>query len=303
MNDQLIEQVLRKAPAPKAPADLEEKLIANIRLPRKERVQTEPLRRSSWFKRWLPGLSFGASTVACLAIIGVQVNQLSELRRQNDALRTQTQDLAVLREANAEVQRLRNENAELDRLRKDAAEIQSLREKIAPLRAQADALAQLRAENQRLRTAAAAAPGAPKDFFADMKERADRISCVNNLKQLGLAARIWANDHDGKYPADFISITNEIGQSLKILQCRGDHSHEVTSWAQVAAGNVSYRIYTAGLTETDNPNIIAFECPLHRNICLLDGSVQQLSERGFKEDVKIVDGRKVWVPPASAPTP
>ncbi|HET7625628.1 MAG TPA: hypothetical protein VFM25_10220, partial [Verrucomicrobiae bacterium] len=29
---------------------------------------------------------------------------------------------------------------------------------------------------------------------------ARRISCVNNLKQVGLSFRLWAGDHDGKYP-------------------------------------------------------------------------------------------------------
>src|SRR6476661_5082188 len=27
-----------------------------------------------------------------------------------------------------------------------------------------------------------------------------RISCVNNLRQVGLAFRIWANDHGDKFP-------------------------------------------------------------------------------------------------------
>jgi prepilin-type N-terminal cleavage/methylation domain-containing protein len=39
------------------------------------------------------------------------------------------------------------------------------------------------------------------------KERAIRINCVNNLKQIGLAYRIWAGDHDDKYPME-ISVKN-----------------------------------------------------------------------------------------------
>jgi len=30
-----------------------------------------------------------------------------------------------------------------------------------------------------------------------------RIKCVSNLKQVGLAFRIWANEHDDKYPFNF----------------------------------------------------------------------------------------------------
>jgi type II secretory pathway pseudopilin PulG len=39
------------------------------------------------------------------------------------------------------------------------------------------------------------------------KDSARRNNCVNNLKQIGLAYRIWAGDHDDKYPME-ISVTN-----------------------------------------------------------------------------------------------
>jgi prepilin-type N-terminal cleavage/methylation domain-containing protein len=32
------------------------------------------------------------------------------------------------------------------------------------------------------------------------KRKAQRSSCINNLKQIGTGLRIWADDHDGKYP-------------------------------------------------------------------------------------------------------
>jgi hypothetical protein len=34
-----------------------------------------------------------------------------------------------------------------------------------------------------------------------------RIECVNNLKQIGLAYRLWAEDNGGKFPME-ISVTN-----------------------------------------------------------------------------------------------
>ena len=36
--------------------------------------------------------------------------------------------------------------------------------------------------------------------LAKAKSGAQRIKCVSNLKQTGLALRIWANDNDGKFP-------------------------------------------------------------------------------------------------------
>lgn len=32
------------------------------------------------------------------------------------------------------------------------------------------------------------------------KDRAKRTTCLNNLKQIGLAHRLWATDHEGKFP-------------------------------------------------------------------------------------------------------
>ncbi len=39
------------------------------------------------------------------------------------------------------------------------------------------------------------------------RAKAERIACVNNLRQIGLAFRAFATDHGGKYPTD-LSVTN-----------------------------------------------------------------------------------------------
>ena len=36
--------------------------------------------------------------------------------------------------------------------------------------------------------------------LAQAKSRAQRIKCVSNLKQIGLAMRLWSNDNEAKYP-------------------------------------------------------------------------------------------------------
>src|SRR3954463_8694946 len=36
------------------------------------------------------------------------------------------------------------------------------------------------------------------------KARAQTISCVSNMKQVGLAARLWSNDHKDVFPPDFL---------------------------------------------------------------------------------------------------
>ena len=86
-------------------------------------------------------------------------------------------------------------------------------------------------------------------------------SCVNNLKQIGLAYRLWAGDHGDKYPME-TSITNGGTMGLadgrnvwinyfvmsnelatpKILLCRQDTNHEpaAVNFSWRLAGHVSY---------------------------------------------------------------
>jgi prepilin-type processing-associated H-X9-DG protein len=42
-----------------------------------------------------------------------------------------------------------------------------------------------------------------------------KINCVNNLKQIGLAYRLWDDDNGGKYPMD-VSVTN--GGTMELFQ-------------------------------------------------------------------------------------
>jgi len=46
------------------------------------------------------------------------------------------------------------------------------------------------------------------------KRKAQRISCVNNLKQTGIAFRLWAGDNGDKYPMQ-LSLTNS--ETMKLM--------------------------------------------------------------------------------------
>lgn len=46
------------------------------------------------------------------------------------------------------------------------------------------------------------------------KNRALRIQCLNNLKQIGIAATVWAGDNQGKFPQQ-ISQTN--GGTMELI--------------------------------------------------------------------------------------
>ena len=46
--------------------------------------------------------------------------------------------------------------------------------------------------------------------LAKAKDKAQRINCVNNLRQIGLAARMYANDHEEVFPKDFLAMQQEL---------------------------------------------------------------------------------------------
>jgi prepilin-type N-terminal cleavage/methylation domain-containing protein len=102
--------------------------------------------------------------------------------------------------------------------------------------------------------------------LAKAKARAQRINCVSNLKQIGLAYRMWSNDHQEKFPWQvpttdggivpgalpapganapigtvvdaFRSASNEL-TSPKVLVCNGDaNKTRATSWDPTAPGGM-----------------------------------------------------------------
>ena len=89
-----------------------------------------------------------------------------------------------------------------------------------------------------------------------------RIACINNLKQIGLAVRMWSADNGDVFPwaapissngvkelafsgnvaALFLSMTNEI-LSSKILTCPSDSKrNRETNWVKLSNKNISYFI-------------------------------------------------------------
>ena len=48
-------------------------------------------------------------------------------------------------------------------------------------------------------------------FFSRPRVSSNRINCVSNLKQIGLAFRMWSNDNGGKFPMNSLSSGNNEG--------------------------------------------------------------------------------------------
>jgi prepilin-type N-terminal cleavage/methylation domain-containing protein len=93
--------------------------------------------------------------------------------------------------------------------------------------------------------------------LARAKQKAQRIQCINNLKQVGTAYRIWSNDNGDKFPAqqtvslggweDYVDtytgttigsmtyynytlMQNEMGQSPKVVLCPSDDRNANTNF-------------------------------------------------------------------------
>ena len=109
--------------------------------------------------------------------------------------------------------------------------------------------------------------------LAKAKQRAQTVSCVNNMKQLGLAARLWSGDHTNVFPPNFSSMSNELLMT-QILICPSDKKKPASSWSSLDENvNVTYEYLEPGAKDED-PQKILFRCPIHGNIALADGSVQ-----------------------------
>jgi competence protein ComGC len=103
--------------------------------------------------------------------------------------------------------------------------------------------------------------------LASAKRKSKRINCVNNLKQDGLAFRLWEGDNGDKYPMavstnkngtmeyaedgnafrHFQVMSNELS-TPKILVCPADDRTAAASFARLKNQNVSYFV---GLDATE----------------------------------------------------
>jgi hypothetical protein len=137
--------------------------------------------------------------------------------------------------------------------------------------------------------------------LAKAKSKAQSVACVNNMKQICLAARVWSLDHGDQF---CFNVSTSTGGSLESCQPGGDNydrnaflhfqvmSNELTTpkilvcpedktkqaaavFAELQSWNVSYQLRTGKEINDTNPNEVLIYCPIHHHTGRTDGSVQQ----------------------------
>ncbi len=95
--------------------------------------------------------------------------------------------------------------------------------------------------------------------LARAKAKAQRASCQNNLKQIGIAYRTWEGDYNDKYPQEVTAPGNVQFPVNNNLTAPGGY---ILNWAWPASANTwqfTYQVYMAMSNELNNPKICL--CP------------------------------------------
>ena len=274
--EQEIEAALRRPPKPAVPHGLGARLQATVDLPSSQEWRPS-VSAGGWFRRWWPALAPAAASLACAVVLTVQRQEISRLKEANRTLVQQAAEQAAERARQPASQETSTDESRVD----FRVEIEDLQQQAIRLRASVTELEQMRTENISLR-ARLAAPSAnlPPEFqlmeqARERGEEAMRVQCINQLKQFGLAVRVWAMDHDDVFPPNVLSMSNELS-TPKILVCRADTVRQVApDWSSFAPGNCSYEYLTPSAQDAETePTRVLSRCPIHGNIGLCDGSVQ-----------------------------
>ncbi len=281
MNESQIESILRAAPLPSPPHGLRNQLQADLSrafsISRASASVASSISHVPGWRRWVPTLSFALLFVGCLVVLGVQTARFRELRGEHGTLQAAAARLEALQRDNEELSSLRASARASARRSQDAQELAQLRAEAASLRGQLGELPGIQAANKKLQAEHDALAGAAvpaNDPLAIPRDRSTARQCVNNLKQIGLAARIWAYEHKTHLlPVDWLQLQKAL-PSPKVLTCPGDGGRTpALTWDEFDGSSVSYQLPSAAPSENE-PDTVYSRCPVHGSAGLTDGSAR-----------------------------
>jgi hypothetical protein len=295
ISDEQLEAALRSAPGPQPPSGLRAALISGIQ--RVDASRTNGKVRpaaGNWLRRWWPALAPGAISLACAAVLTFQQFEIRELKStlatlSPSVVESQTVGVSPQAPVQPAIDIEANQVDDLARLRADAEK----------LRAEIGQLEQLQHENEqmRVRLTVSASSLTPEESAAmdQARERAASIRCINNLKQFGLAVRVWSLDNNDKYPPNVVCMSNELS-TPNILVCPSDTNRTAAvNFFSFTTANCSYEYFGADASDTE-PTRVLSRCPIHGHVGLCDGSVQNSVAKNHPERLVQRDGKLYFTP-------
>lgn len=127
---------------------------------------------------------------------------------------------------------------------------------------------------------------------------ATSLRCASNLRQVGIAVRLYAMDWGDTNPPSLLVLSNEIGKA-SLLACPAEPSRTAPAsinWAAVTAGNISYHYFLPGEPDAGDPSRPLLLCPIHHHLILADGSISPPGPRGINPHLQS-NWIANWVPP------
>ncbi|HKI69566.1 MAG TPA: hypothetical protein VKA67_08260, partial [Verrucomicrobiae bacterium] len=108
--------------------------------------------------------------------------------------------------------------------------------------------------------------------LARAKAKAQRISSVNNLKQIGLAAQVFANDNNDRLPLSFDEMKNELGA-------------DKVTYDPETGQRYTYLGGGRSLDELQPDSVLAYSPIIkgHCEVLYADGSVAQMTDGKFSQ--------------------
>ena len=108
------------------------------------------------------------------------------------------------------------------------------------------------------------------------RERALRVSCMSNQKQIALACQLFALDSGGRFPTQLSELFPKYLASQRPLHCPSSREPE---------GKITY-VYVSGLTGKDSDKILLYDLPENhregRVVVFGDGHGKWMTEEAFQ---------------------